>query len=169
MNKKIQEAISEQINKEIWSGYIYLSMAAHFDGIGLPGFANWMKVQYQEEFFHAMKFYDYVYERSGVVTMKQIDAPPTEFQSPLQIFEYTLEHEKIVTSLIHNLYKLALEEKDYAFQSFLKWYIDEQVEEESNAQVIIDKIKLAGNQGAGMFMLDNELATRTFVPPRSTE
>ncbi len=165
MNSKIQTAINNQINAEIYSAYLYLSMAAYFDGISLSGFANWMKIQYQEEMFHAMKFYDYVYERGGIVKMKAIEAPLTKFESPLQAFEYTLEHEKHVTSLINNLYELALNEKDYAFQSFLKWYIDEQVEEEGTASETIDKIKLAGTQGPGLFMLDKEMAIRIFNPP----
>ena len=165
MNQKIQNAINKQINAEIFSAYLYLSMAAYFDSISLPGFANWMKIQYEEEMSHAMKFYNYIYERGGNVEMKAIDAPETKFKSPLQAFEYTLKHEKKVTALINNLYELALKEKNYAFQSFLKWYIDEQVEEEASASEMIDKIKLAGKEGAGIFMLDKELAARVFNPP----
>lgn len=163
MNKKIEAAINEQINAEIFSAYLYLSMAAYFDGKGLAGFANWMKKQYEEEMFHAMKFYDYVYERGGSVVMKAIAAPETKFKSPLQVFESALAHEKVVTGLINGLYELSLKEKDYASQSFLKWYIDEQVEEEGNASEIIDKIKLAGKDGPGIFMLDKELGTRVFT------
>jgi ferritin len=169
MKKTVQDAINEQINAEIYSAYLYLSMAAYFDGMSLPGFANWMKIQYEEEMFHAMKFYGYVYERGGEVEMKAIKAPPTKFKSPLDVFEYTLEHEKEVTRLINNLYELSKKEKDYAFESFLKWYIDEQVEEEGSVSAIIDKIKLAGKEGAGLFMLDNELAARTFTPPAKGE
>ncbi len=169
MNKKVQNAINEQINAEIYSAYLYLSMAAYFDGKGLAGFANWMKVQFQEEMAHSMKFYDYVYERGGSVTMKAIDAPPTSFKSPLQVFEESLKHEKMVTGLINNLYELATKEKDYAFKSFLKWYIDEQVEEEGSAQAVIDKIKLAGEKGPGLFMLDKELGARVFTPPTKGE
>ena len=162
MNKKIEKAINEQINAELYSAYMYLSMAAYFDGLGLTGFANWMKVQFEEEQFHAMKFYEFVYERGGDITLKAIDQPPVKFKSPLQAFQETLKHEKLVTSLINKLYELATKEKDYAFQSFLKWYIDEQVEEEANATEMIDKIKLAGEKGPGLFMLDKELAARKF-------
>jgi len=159
MNIKIQDAINNQINAEIYSAYLYLSMAAYFDNDNFSGFSNWMKMQHKEEMFHAMKFYDYVYERGGKVKMKAIDAPPTKFESPLQIFKYTLLHEQKVTKLINNLYELALNEKDYAFQSFLKWYIDEQVEEEGTVSAIIDKIKLV-KDGSGLFMLDKEMSTR---------
>jgi len=165
MNDKIQDAINEQINAEMHSGYIYLSMAAYLDAEGLTGFANWMKVQAQEEMAHAMKFYNYVYERNGKVILKPIAEVPTEFNSPLQIAEMVLEHEQKVTGLINDLYTLAKEEKDYAFESFLKWYIDEQVEEESSANAMIDKIKLAGSDGPGVFMLDKELGARVFNNP----
>lgn len=165
MNTKVQNAINEQINAEIFSGYLYLSMAAYFDTEGLPGFANWMKVQAQEEMAHAMKFYNYVFERGGSVTMKAIAQPDTKFKSTLQIAEQTLAHEKIVTGLINDLYELSVKEKDYATESFLKWYIDEQVEEEGSAQEVIDKIKLAGDKGPGLFMLDKEMAVRVFTPP----
>lgn len=165
MKSTIEKAINEQINAEFYSAYLYLSMAAYFDSINLPGFANWMKVQYDEEFFHTMKFYNYVYERGGKVTMNAVSCPPTKFTSPLNAFEETLKHEKHVTELIHKLFELALKEKDYAFQSFLKWYIDEQVEEENNAHTIIEKLKLVGDKGEGIYILDKELGTRTFVAP----
>lgn len=160
MNKKIQDAINAQINAEIYSAYIYLSIAAYFDGMALPGFANWMKVQYKEEMEHAMKFYSFVYERGGKVAMDAIEKPPVKFNSPLHVFEYTLDHEKKVTSLINGLYELSIKEKDHAFTSFLKWFIDEQVEEESNAMQIIDKLKIVGEKGAGLYMLDKELSSR---------
>lgn len=169
MNNKIQDAINEQINAEIFSGYLYLSMAAHFDAEGLPGFANWMKAQAQEEMAHAMKFYSYINERGGQVILKKIDQPETKFDSPLHIFEMALGHEKKVTGLINKLYELAAKEKDYAFQSFLTWYIDEQVEEEATASEMIDKIKLAGEKGPGLFMLDKELGTRAYNPGQGNE
>jgi len=165
MNEKIQNAINKQINAEIYSAYLYLAMAAYFDSKGLAGFANWMKTQYQEEMAHAMKFYDYVYERGGKVMLEAIEGPKTDFESTLNVFEETLEHEKHVTSLINGLYELASEEKDYACESFLKWFIDEQVEEESSAQEIIDKIKLAGESGPGLFMLDKEMGARVYAAP----
>ena len=165
MNLKIQSAINAQINAEIFSAYLYLSMAAYFDKKGLSGFSNWMKIQSQEEMAHAMKFYGYIYERGGVVELEAIDKPDTQFNSPLDIAEKTLEHEKKVTGLINDLYTLAKEEKDYACESFLTWYIDEQVEEESSANELVDKIKLTGNDGPGLFMLDKELNTRVFNNP----
>ncbi len=165
MKANVQKAINGQINAEIYSAYLYLSMAAYFDGQDLPGFANWMKMQAQEEMSHAMKFYDFVYDRGGSVEMSAIAQPPVKFKSPLLVVEQVLEHEKEVTELINNLYELAQKEKDYAFESLLKWYIDEQVEEESSAGQLIDKLKLAGDKGPGLFMLDKELGGRTFTPP----
>ncbi len=165
MNIKIQNAINEQINKEIYSAYLYLSMAAYFQNNWLSGFSNWMKIQNQEEMSHAIKFYDYLSERGAKIELKQIDAPKIDFKSTLNVLEETLEHEKIVTQSINELYELALNEKDYAFQSFLKWFIDEQVEEESSVTEIIDQIKLAWVEWPGLFMLDKELAGRVFTPP----
>ncbi|MBT5016585.1 ferritin [Candidatus Peregrinibacteria bacterium] len=169
MKKSINDALNKQINAEIYSAYLYLAMGAYFDGLGLDGFASWMKVQYEEEMFHAMKFYGFVYERGGTVTMEAIEKPGADFKSVLHVFEETLEHEKHVTSLINGLYDLAVKEKDYAFQSLLNWFIDEQVEEEDSAQKIIDKIKLAGEKGPGVYMLDQELGTRVFTPPAKGE
>ena len=160
MNKKIETAINNQINAEIYSAYLYLAMAAYFDSVSLPGFAHWMKTQFEEEMAHAMKFYDYVYSNNGTVQMKAIAAPPVKFKSPLDVFKFTLSHEKTVTKLINNLFELAITEKDYASESFLKWFIDEQVEEENTASEIIDKINLAGEKGPGMFFLDKELRSR---------
>jgi len=165
MNKRIQTAINNQINAEIASAYLYLSIATYFDSISLVGFANWMKIQYQEEMFHTMKFYDYVYERGGKVELESIKLEKIKFQEPIEAFEYTLMHEQKVTKLINDLYELALNEKDYAFQSFLQWYIDEQVEEEGNVSTVIDRIKLAGKEGPGLFMLDKEMESRAFTPP----
>jgi ferritin len=163
MNQEVQNAINEQINAEIYSSYLYLAMAAYFDGKGLEGFSNWMKVQAQEELTHAMKFYRYVYERGGEVILQSIEKPKTEFDSPLAVAKEVLEHEKKVTALINDIYTLALDEKDYATQSMLKWFIDEQVEEEAAAQQIIDKLEVTGEKGQGLYMLDKELASRTFV------
>jgi ferritin len=160
MKKTIQDAINEQINKEFYSAYLYLAMAAYFDANNLPGFAHWMRVQYGEETQHALKFYRYVNERGGRVFVKAIDEPPAEFGSPLRAFEQTLEHEQFVTSLINKLYELALEEKDYATQSLLKWYIDEQVEEEANASYIVETLKMVGEKGNGLILLDRHLAQR---------
>lgn len=161
MNQNVQDAINEQINKELYSAYLYLSMAAYFEGKNLSGFSHWMKIQAQEETTHAMKMYHFLFERGGKVLLKPIDGPPTDFTSPMAVMEETLNHEKKVTGLIHNLYELALSEKDYALQTFLQWFIDEQVEEESNAQDLIERLKIAGEQGPGLFMLDKELGQRS--------
>jgi ferritin len=160
LNKKIQDAINEQINKEFYSAYLYLAMAAYFDANNLPGFAHWMRAQYREETQHALKFYRYVNERGGRVFIKAIDEPPAEFGSPMKAFDQTLEHEQFVTGLINKLYELALEEKDYATQSLLRWYIDEQVEEEANASYIVETLKLVGEKGSGLILLDRQLAQR---------
>lgn len=160
LKNTIQDAINEQINKELYSAYLYLAMAAYFDANNLPGFAHWMRAQYREETQHALKFYRYVNERGGRVFVKAIDEPPAEFGSPLKAFEQTLEHEQFVTSLINKLYELALEEKDYATQSLLQWYIDEQVEEEGNASYIVETLKMVGEKGNGLILLDRQLAQR---------
>ena len=160
MNAKVEKAINEQINAELYSAYLYLSMAAYFDGLSLSGFAHWMKTQAKEEMEHAMKFYHYIYECGGDVKLKAIDQPPTQFKSPLAVVKEVLAHEQKVTGLIHKLYELSYNEKDYAFKSFLKWFIDEQVEEEDNARHLIDQVTLAGEKGPGLYLLDKELAKR---------
>lgn len=161
MNTSIQKAINDQINAELYSAYLYLAMSAYFEAKNLKGFAAWMKVQSKEEVAHAMKFYEYVIERGGSVELSAIEKPPVSFDSPMAVLKETLEHEKLVTSLIHKLFELGAAEKDYAFQSFLKWYIDEQVEEEASAQDLIDRLSLAGKEGPGLYMLDKELGGRT--------
>jgi len=169
INKKMEKAINEQINAELYSAYLYLSMSAYFESINLTGFANWMKIQAQEEVVHAMKFYDYLVERGGRVTMLSIDAPQTTWSSPLSAFEDVYQHEQKVTSLIHNLMDLALAEKDHASVSMLRWFVDEQVEEESSADAIVEKLKLVGEKGRGIFMLDQQLGQRAFTSPTGTE
>lgn len=169
LSEKMVDALNEQINKEMYSGYMYLSMSAYADFKGLKGSANWFHVQYQEEMEHAMRIYDYVQEQGAHVKLKTIDQPPTEFGTPLQIFEKTLEHERFVTTLINNLVDLAIEERDHASRIFLQWFVSEQVEEESNANEILDKIKLAGEDGNGLFMVDKELAARVYTPPVASE
>lgn len=169
MDKKMETAINKQINAELYSAYLYLSMATYFEAEGFEGFANWMKIQSQEEMSHAMKFYNYVFERGGRVDLDAIGNPTSQFDSPLDVFKQVLEHEKEVTSLINGLYELAIELKDYATQSMLKWFIDEQVEEEDSAATIVDKVKMAGDKGPGLFMLDKELGGRTFTPPAQEE
>lgn len=165
LNKRIEEAINEQINAEMWSAYLYLSMAAHCHSIGQPGMAKWFEVQFKEEQDHAKILFNYVVSRNGNVTLKAIDAVPTEWNSILDIFESTLAHEQKVTAMINNLFAITTQENDYATQSMLKWFIDEQVEEEENAQTIIDNIKMIKDNGYGIYMLDKELGSRTYTQP----
>jgi ferritin len=165
ISKKLQNAINKQINKELYSEYLYLSMAAYLESIGLEGFANFFKIQVQEERFHAMKFFDYVNERGGRVILEAIDRPQIEFKSPVEIFEIAYKHEQYVTKLINELMEVAIKENDHAAKSFLNWYIDEQVEEEASMDKILNQLKMIGRKGQGMLMLDKELAARIFTPP----
>ena len=160
ISKPLQEALNEQINHELFSAYLYLSMSAHFETQNLTGFANWMRVQYQEETGHAMKFYKYIFDRNGVVTLKAISQPATKFKTPADIFKQVLDHEQKVTSLINKLYELAVKEKDYAAQSFLHWFINEQVEEEKNAIDILNMLTMIGDSPVSLMMVDRQLATR---------
>jgi len=165
ISKKLEKAINAQINKELYSEYLYLSMAAYFENLNLSGFANFMRVQVQEERFHAMKFFDYVLERGGKIELEQIDKPITEFKSAMEVFEKTVEHEQFVTSSINELMELAIKEKDHAAKSFLNWYVDEQVEEEATVEAILRKLKMINGEGNGLLMMDKELAARVFNPP----
>jgi ferritin len=160
LSKAMQDAINEQIKNELYSSYLYLAMSAYCEANNLPGFAHWLRVQSQEEIEHAMKFFGFVNERGGRVVLEAIDKPPVEFESPVKIFEETLNHERKVTAMINSLYELALEEKDYASQVMLHWFIDEQVEEEANASYILDTLKAVGEKGQALVMLDRELARR---------
>ncbi len=164
IDKEIEEAINKQINEEMYSAYLYLSMSAYFESLGLKGFANWMYVQYQEEMDHAMKFYRYLIERGGRVKLYPIKEPPHEWNSPLHAFEETLKHERHITECINNLVDLAEKKKDRATFNLLQWYVDEQVEEEANDEEIIQMLKMIGDKGQGLLMLDRELAKRTYVP-----
>lgn len=163
IKEKMLNAINDQINAEQYSAFLYLSMSAWFQDKGLPGFANWMYIQYQEELTHANKFFNYVHERGGKVILKAIEQMPTDWDGIIEVFEATLEHEQLVTSSIDNLVDIAIEVKDHATQSFLQWFVDEQVEEEANVQEILDTLKLIGGQGNGIFMLDREMRQRKFV------
>ena len=160
---RIGEELNEQINAEYWSAYFYLSMAAYFENKNLPGFANWMKVQYLEEISHVMKFFSYVNERGGRVLLKPIDAVKTEWKDEIEVFEDTLKHEQKVTGLINNLVNIALEEKDHATHNVLQWYVSEQVEEESSADEILQQLKMVEGNKHGLLMLDRELKQRIFV------
>ncbi len=163
LKKKVEDALNAQINAEMWSAYLYLSMSAYCYANNMPGFGHWFDIQYQEETDHAKIFFNYVVQRDGRVELKPIDAVPTEWKSPLDVFESTLSHEQKVTSLINDLFALSTEEKDFATQSMLKWFIDEQVEEEDNARTIIDNLKMIKDNGYGLYMLDKELAARTYT------
>ncbi len=157
---KVVKALNKQINAELYSSYLYLAMAAHFEGNSWMGFAQWMKVQAREENTHAMKFYEYVFERGGRVVLSGIEAPAKEWKSPLAAFEAVYAHEVKVTSLINDLLKVAREEEDAATESMLKWFIDEQVEEEANAMLIVEKLKLIKDFTNGLLMLDHSLGER---------
>ncbi|NQT65850.1 MAG: ferritin [FCB group bacterium] len=165
LSKKIENALNVQINKELFSEYLYLSMATYFAAEGLSGFENFFIVQAQEERFHAMKFYNFVNERGGRVLLKKLEDPKTDFVSVEEIFELALGHERFISKSIYELMDLAIEEKDHATKSFLNWFVDEQVEEEASMEAILDKLKLIGGKGHGLLMMDNELGVRTFTPP----
>ena len=169
IGKKVEAALNNQINAELYSAYLYLSMNSYFLSINLTGFANWMRIQALEEMTHADKFYRYVNERGGRVTLMPIDGPPNEWSSPLAVFDDVYRHEQKVTAMIHSLVDLAIEEKDHATSSMLHWFVDEQVEEEANAQSIVAQLKLIGKNTGGLFMLDRELGTRVFTPPAQSQ
>jgi len=165
ISEKMNEALNEQINAEWYSAYLYLSMEAYFESMNLPGFANWMRAQIQEEAMHAMKIYDFVNERSGRVLLKSVSQPPTEWESPLAAFEAAYKHEQKVTGLINDLVNLAIEEKDHASNTFLQWFVNEQVEEESSVNEVVQKLKMLENAPGGQFLIDRELGQRVFTPP----
>ncbi|BDH79438.1 MAG TPA: ferritin [Methanothermobacter sp.] len=165
ISERIEKALNRQLNAELYSAYLYLSMAAYYEASDLPGFANWMRVQAQEELTHAMKFFDYIVQRDGRVTLEMIEKPPEEWESPVDVSKHVLEHERKVTSLINDLVDLALEEKDHATYNFLQWFVAEQVEEEESAGELLRKVKLASESPASILMVDNELGGRVFNPP----
>lgn len=162
ISTKMEQALNDQINAEFYSAYLYLSMAAHFQSENLPGLANWMQVQQQEEVTHGMKMFNFVHERGGRVLLKAIEEPPTEWKSPLAAFQAAYEHEQKVTGRIHSLMDLAIKEKDHAAASFLKWFVDEQVEEEASADAIVKTLKATEKAPAALYMIDRELAQRKF-------
>jgi len=164
LSDKMVKSLNHQINRELYSGYLYLGMASYSKNAGLSGVANWFAVQSQEEASHAMKFYEYVNDQGGRVVLEAIEEPPQDYSSALDMFDKTLEHEKKVTAMINELVALARSEKDTATEIMLQWFVKEQVEEEANASDMIQKLKLAGD-GSGLFMIDNELGQRVFTPP----
>jgi len=163
---KMAEAMAEQVNAELYSAYLYLSMNSYLASVNLTGMASWMKMQAQEELLHGMKMYNFILERGGRVILKQIAQPTSAWDSPLAVFENVYAHEQKVTGLINNLVNLAQDERDHATNIFLQWFITEQIEEEANASGIVHKLQLIGNDASGLFALDQELGTRVFtVPP----
>jgi len=160
----MQDALNAQINAEMYSSYLYLAMAAWCEKVNLKGFAHWFRVQSAEEQIHVTKFFDYVLDRRGEVTLKAIQGPVTAWESAEAVMEATLKHEQHVTSLIHALADLAMAERDHATHNLLEWFIEEQVEEEATADQILQEIKLAGNTPTGLYLLDRDLATRAFAP-----
>jgi ferritin len=162
MKKKLLKAFNDQINAELYSSYLYLSMESYFHSVSLDGFATWMRGQAQEEMMHAMKFYDFVVERGGRITLDAIEKPESDWKSPLDAFEAVLKHGHNVTSLINDLVNLAISEKDHASNIFLQWFVTEQVEEEASVGAVVDKLKLIKDTPSGLFMVDSELGKRTF-------
>ncbi|MCD8553546.1 ferritin [Seleniivibrio sp.] len=165
ISKKMVKALNKQLNFELYSAYVYLAMAANSNTMGLKGFSNWFHVQFQEELFHADRFYNYILDQDGEVELEQIEKPKKEYKDAYELFDETLTHEREVTKRIYELASLALEEKDHGTHSWLQWFITEQQEEEANVKDIKDKLKLAGSTGQGLFMINAELATRVYVQP----
>lgn len=165
ISANIQEKFNEQIQKEFFSEYFYISMEAYFKHMSLDGFANFFHVQALEERDHAMMFFNYILETGGKVELRQIDKPKTDFESPKEVFQLSLEHEKFVTRSIHSLVDAAQAEKDYTAITFLQWFITEQREEESNMDRVLNKLRLVEGDGRGLLLLDQELAQRVYSPP----
>jgi len=161
ISANVQKALNSQINEELFSSYLYLSMSAHFEAKNLNGFANWFKIQSQEEYDHAMKIYNFVLQKGGKVTLKEIGAPKIDWKSISEVFNDTLKHEQKITGLINKLVEVAMTEKDFATNTFLQWFVTEQVEEEANVEEIIQKIEMIGDNKSGLYMLDNELGSRS--------
>ena len=165
ISKKMQEALNEQVNAEMYSSNLYLAMSAYFESIDLPGFANWMRIQAKEEDTHVQKIFDYIIERGGRAAVGAIKKPQAEWKSPLDAFNATYKHEQKVSALIADLVGLAQKEKDRATESFLKWFVDEQVEEESSVDRIVRMLRMSEGQPAAMFLIDRDLGSRVFTPP----
>ncbi|GAB7028349.1 ferritin [Geotalea toluenoxydans] len=168
LNKKMYAALNKHMNIELYSAYLYLSMSSHANSIGLKGAANWFMVQYQEEMVHFMKFYNYINSQGASIGLSAMSAPPGQYKSLLDMFEQTLKHEQFITRCINDLTDLALKEKDHASHIFLQWFVTEQIEEEENDRDLIGKLRLIGDNGHGLLMLDGEMAARVFVPPPAT-
>jgi ferritin len=165
LSDNLVNSINDQIQFEYYSAFIYKSMQAYFEAEDLPGMANWMNIQFQEEMSHAEKMFDFVCETGKRVVLQGMDTPHRDYASPLEVFEVALEHEQIVTKRINALMDLAQQEKNHAAQIFLQWFVTEQIEEEATANHIIAKLKRVEGDGRGLMMIDQELAQRSFVPP----
>ena len=166
-NKKVQDEMNNQIQRELDSAYIYLSMAAYFETKNFPGFAHWMHTQFQEEQAHAFKFFAFINDRGGKVILQALNTPPADFKSPLDVFEKALAHEVKISGHINDLYALTNEEKDFSSQPLLQWFIEEQVEEEKNAGDIVETLKMIGDDYTALLILDRELAQRQ--PPAEAQ
>jgi ferritin len=169
LSEKMEQALNDQVNAEIYSAYLYLAMSAYFEDQNFPGFANWMYVQAQEEMTHAMKIYNYVFDRGGRIKLKAIDTPPAEWDDPIKVVEEVYVHEQKVTKMIHDLVDLARSENDHGTDNMLQWFVAEQVEEEASADELLQKLKLIGGQGHGLLMIDKELSGRQFVDETKEE
>jgi ferritin len=165
LSDNLLKNLNDQVNFEFYSSYTYLAMAAYAESVDLSGIANFFRVQAQEELFHAMKLYDYIFQKNGVVELDKIDKPEGKYESIIDVFETGYKHEQLVTSKIYKLADIASDEKEHATMSLLRWFIDEQVEEENNFNTLLKKIKRAEDNPAALYMLDEELATRVFTPP----
>jgi len=166
---KVQDALNRQLNRELYSAYLYMSMSAYFESLNLKGFGSWMRVQVQEEIVHVMKFFRYLIDRGGRVILSSVEAPPSEWSSPLNAFEAAYAHEQKVTGLINDLVSLAGREQDNATYNFLQWFVSEQVEEEASVDDVVKKLKLMADAPGGLFILDRELSQRVFTPPPTTQ
>ncbi len=165
LDKRMEDALNDQVNAEFFAAYLYLAMSAYFESKSLPGVAQWLQIQYREELTHAQRIYLHIVERGGRVKLKALEEPPVEWDSPLAAFEAAYGHETKVTGMINDLISLADELKDHASRSFLMWFVDEQVEEEASADEIVQKMKLVGSDSAGLFMVDQEMSKRVYNPP----
>lgn len=165
LSRKMEQAINGQLNKEMYSAYLYMAMSAYSDAQGLKGIAHWFMVQYHEEMVHAMKFYEYLQDQGNTVTLEVIEKPSGAFTTALSLYEAALEHERFITRSIYDLVDLAIEEKDHASKTFLDWYVSEQVEEEQNATDIVQTLKMIGDNSAALYLYDKELSARTVNIP----
>jgi ferritin len=168
LSENMQKALNEHMNFELYSSYVYLSMAAWCESKDLPGFANWFKVQVKEELLHVDKFYNYIIDRDGRVLLTGIKAPEPNWESPLASFQNALDHEREVTRRIGVLVDVSLKESDHSTHNFLQWFVTEQVEEEANVKAVVQQLKLVGDSGHSLFLVDRELAQRVFVMPPTT-